>query len=60
MAVVAHILSKYRIEPDKEPGEDEGAARKRVMSVLEGKYFNISTHLKRPEAAKLRFVQRQR
>ncbi|KAI1610189.1 putative cytochrome P450 [Exophiala viscosa] len=58
VAVVAYILSRYRIEPHQEAGETTEGARARLMGVLDDKYFNISTHLKRPEAAKVRFVKR--
>ncbi|KIV80030.1 hypothetical protein PV11_07564 [Exophiala sideris] len=58
VAVVAYILSRYRIEPYQEPGESKEAASARVVGVLDEKYFNISTHLRRPEAAKLSFVKR--
>ena len=58
VAIVAHIMSEYRVEMLRADGESEEGARSRLMGVLEGKYFNISTHLKRPEDAGVRFVRR--
>lgn len=58
VAVVAHILSEYRVEVLKHHGESEVAARGRMMGVLDEKYFNISAHLRRPGDAGVRFARR--
>lgn len=59
VAVVAQILSQYRIEVQQQVGESGVSARLRAISVLDEKYFNISTHLRRPENAGIRLVRRQ-
>jgi cytochrome P450 len=56
VALIAQILSRWRIEVAG--GEDSRAARKNLLDVLDKKYFNISTHLLRPEAAGIKFVRR--
>jgi cytochrome P450 len=48
VSVLARVLSEWRVEGDKA----------RLMGVLEGKYFNVSTHLKRPKEGHVRFVRR--
>ncbi|PGH11916.1 hypothetical protein AJ79_04608 [Helicocarpus griseus UAMH5409] len=58
VAVVAHILSEYRIEVLRRDGESEEAARERLVGVLNEKFFDIGTHLRRPEDAGVRFVKR--
>ncbi|KAF2095350.1 putative cytochrome P450 [Rhizodiscina lignyota] len=60
VAVIAHVISQYRIELLKESeAESEEAARRRVMSVMDEKFFNVSTHLRRPGDAGVRFVGRR-
>ncbi|KAG9664695.1 putative cytochrome P450, partial [Aureobasidium melanogenum] len=58
VAMVANILSRYRVEPVAQGNESQLQARERLLSVLDDKYFNISAHLKRPEDAAVRFVPR--
>lgn len=58
VAVVAELLTKYRVELLAEPGETQTATRERVLKVMEEKYFNVSSHFRKPEAAGLRFVPR--
>jgi cytochrome P450 len=59
IAVVAHIISEYRVEMQRHDGESEAVAKSRLMGALDDKYFNVSTHLKRPERAGIRFVKRR-
>lgn len=59
VAVVAHILSMYRIELDTSVHGGIEAARSHLQTVLDDKYFNVSTHIKKPESASLRFVPRR-
>jgi cytochrome P450 len=58
VAIMAQILSEYCVQPLKEAGETERAARERLMNVIDEKYFNVSAHLRRPEDAGIRFVRR--
>lgn len=58
VAVVVELLSKYRVELVSEVGETKAATRARVLSVMEEKYFNVSSHFRKPEAASIRFVER--
>ncbi|KAK5999442.1 hypothetical protein QM012_005443 [Aureobasidium pullulans] len=58
VAMVANILSRYRVEAVAQAGESESEARQRLLSALDDKYFNISAHFKRPEGAAVRFVPR--
>lgn len=60
VAIVAHILSEYRVEIERHDGETDAAARARSIKVMDEKYFNISTHLNRPEGAGIRFVRRDK
>ncbi|KAF2252133.1 putative cytochrome P450 [Trematosphaeria pertusa] len=60
VALIAQIMSEWKIDVLRLEGEDEQVARGRLMGVLKEKYFNISTHLKRPEDAGVRFVRRRR
>lgn len=59
VAMVANILSKYRVEVVPQGNESEPEARQRLLSALDDKYFNISAHFKRPEGAAVRFVPRK-
>jgi cytochrome P450 len=61
VAVVAQILSEYRIDVDvdEEKAETLEQARDRLSKVLDEKYFNISAHIRRPEDAGLRFLRRR-
>ncbi|PSN66490.1 cytochrome P450 [Corynespora cassiicola Philippines] len=59
VALVAQILSKYRVEAFRNEGESVKAAESRLMGVLDHKFFNISTHLKHPEDASIQLVRRQ-
>ncbi|OQV03489.1 hypothetical protein CLAIMM_08528 [Cladophialophora immunda] len=65
VAVVAQILSRYRVEVDVGEGGGQGKraargdGREGLRQVLGEKYFNISTHVKRPGDASLRFVRRR-
>lgn len=58
VALVANILSRYRVEVVAHGNETEPEARQRLLSVMGEKYFNISAHFKRPEDAAVRFVSR--
>lgn len=60
VAVLARVLAGRRVEVVREGGETEEDARRRLLSVVEEKKFNVSAHLKRPEDAKVRFVRRER
>lgn len=60
VAVVAHLLSLYRVELVEEPGESRGDARRRLMDVLGDKYFTIGAQVMRPDAASIRLVRRER
>ena len=60
VAIVAQILSQYRIEPLPKQAEDDESARRRLLSVLDDKFFHISAHLKRPDDAGVRFVPRMK
>jgi hypothetical protein len=51
-------MSEYCIEVQRNAGESKAATKSRLMGALDDKYFNISTHLKQPERAGIRFVQR--
>lgn len=58
-AIMVELLAEWRVELLRGEGESEEQARKRVGRVLsEEKYFNVSAHLKRPEAAGVRLVRR--
>lgn len=59
VAIVAHVMSDYRVEIQKQSGETDVAAKDRFTGVLRDKYFNVSTHLKRPEDGGIRFVRRK-
>ncbi|KAJ8108858.1 hypothetical protein OPT61_g7878 [Boeremia exigua] len=57
--IIAELLRDWRVEIVRKDGESEGVARQRVQALLrDEKYFNVSAHLKRPEAAGVRFVRR--
>lgn len=57
VALIARILLEWRIEVAV--GEqDSHRARKNLLQVLDEKYFNVSTHLRHPEAARIKFVKR--
>ncbi|KAG9694156.1 putative cytochrome P450, partial [Aureobasidium melanogenum] len=58
VAMVANILSRYRIEPVAQGNESEFEARQRLLTVMNDKFFNVSAHFKRPEDAAVRFVPR--
>lgn len=58
VALVANILSRYRVEAVAQENESEIEARQRLLSVMDQKYFNISSHFRRPEDAAVRFVSR--
>ncbi|ORY15312.1 putative cytochrome P450 [Clohesyomyces aquaticus] len=58
VAIIAQILSEYRIEPTMRDGESKDRARERMVGVVGDKFFNISAHLKRPEDGEVRFVRR--
>jgi cytochrome P450 len=58
VAVIAFLLSRFRLEVIREEGEDEAMAKRRVLLVLNEKIFNVSAHLKRPDDAGIRFVPR--
>lgn len=58
VAVVANILSRYRVEPVVQGNESESETRQRLKSALDDKFFNVSAHFKRPEDAAVRFVPR--
>jgi cytochrome P450 len=58
VAVIAFLLSKFRLEVLRKEGEDEEMARARVFLVLKEKVFNVSAHLKQPEDVGVRFVPR--
>ena len=58
VAVIAQLLSEYRVEPLKLETETVEMARQRLEGVLDEKYFNISAHLKRPGDAGVKFVKR--
>lgn len=57
VAIIAFILRRFRLEIVREDNESDKEARRRAISVLDEKYFNISTHLRRPQALKIRFVR---
>lgn len=58
VAVVAQILSQYRIEVLIKEGQTAEEAKRQLSGVLGEKIFNVSTHLKRPGDAGVRFVRR--
>ncbi|KAE8555854.1 hypothetical protein EYB25_000552 [Talaromyces marneffei] len=58
VAIVAQIFSEYRVEILKEGNESEAVARHRFEGVVGEKYFNVSTHLKKPTEGAVRFVRR--
>lgn len=58
VAVLARVMTDWRVEVVRNPGESEELARRRLLSVVDDKIFHISAHLRRPEAAALRFVRR--
>ena len=57
VALVAQILSKWRVEVVVD-GQSGRSATERLLKLLDDKYFNVSTHLRRPEEAGVRFVKR--
>lgn len=57
VALVAQILSEWKIEVVID-GQSDLIAKENLLKVLDDKYFNVSTHLRRPEAAGVRFVKR--
>lgn len=58
-AIMVELLAEWRVELLRGEGESQEKARERVGRVLsEEKYFNVSAHLKRPEAAGVRLVRR--
>jgi cytochrome P450 len=58
-AIMVELLAEWRVELLRGEGESEVLARERVGKLLrEEKYFNVSAHLKRPEAAGVRLVRR--
>ena len=60
VAVIAHLFSLYRVGLMKQSNsETDETARERLMSVLDDKYFNVSTHFKRPHDASIRLVRRK-
>ena len=61
IGIMTELLRNWRVELVREDGESEGEVRQRVKAVLmDEKYFNVSAHLKRPDAAHVRFVPRPR
>jgi cytochrome P450 len=58
VAIVAQIFSEYRVEILRETRENEADARARFEGVVGEKYFNVSTHLKKPAEGAVRFVRR--
>jgi cytochrome P450 len=59
VAVIAAVLSEYRVEADVTDGEEKEQAKRRLEGVLGEKYFNISSHVRRPEEAGVKFVRRR-
>lgn len=58
VALIAQVQSKWRIEVAA-TGQDTEAARENLLKILGNeKYFNISTHLRHPDAAGIKFVAR--
>jgi hypothetical protein len=58
VALIAQILSKWRIQVAV-TGQSFEVARDGLLKMLsDEKYFNISTHLLHPEAAGVKFVKR--
>ncbi|KAF2021514.1 putative cytochrome P450 [Aaosphaeria arxii CBS 175.79] len=57
-AIVAQIFANYRVKVIQNTNESAEEANQRMMGILSDKYFNISTHLKQPEAGALRFERR--
>ena len=56
---MVELLRDWKVEVVSKGAESEGEARRRVEAlVLDEKYFNVSAHLRRPEAAGMRFVRR--
>lgn len=60
VAIVAHLLSLYRVELVEEHGESQEEAKARLMSVLGDKYFTIGAQVMHPEAASIRLVRRDK
>lgn len=58
VAIVAQIFSEYRVQVLPENNESEADARARFEGVVGQKYFNVSTHLRKPVEGAVRFVQR--
>lgn len=50
--------TEIETEAEAEEEQSREAARKRMMAVLDDKYFNIGVHLRRPRDAGVRFVRR--
>lgn len=59
VGIIAQIFSQYRIEVLRLGEESKEIATKRLMRVLDGKYFNVSTHIRQPEDASVYFVPRR-
>ena len=59
VGVVAELLSSYRVELAPTAQETETETRARVLKVMDKKYFNVSSHFADPEAAGVRFVERE-
>jgi cytochrome P450 len=58
VAVLAQLLSGYRVEMLINEGESYQAARNRTLDCLSDKYFHISAHFNRPEDAGVRLCRR--
>lgn len=58
VAVLAQILSEYRVEMLTRDGESFEASRARTLDCLSDKYFHISAYMTRPEDAGVRLCRR--
>lgn len=58
VALVANILSRYQIKAVAREDESEVEARQRLSKVMDEKFFNISSHFRRPEDAAVHFIRR--
>lgn len=59
VALLAHLLKEWRIDVLAKAGEDEHNARERFAKVLDNKYWSVSTYLRNPESAGVKFVKRE-
>ena len=58
VAVIAHMLSLYTVELAKDESETNETAKRKLLSVMDDRYFNVSVHFKRPDDAAIRLVRR--